>query len=118
MQTQLQETYTGSSLENLKNANIWGDDFADMQLISKYNKWIRFLLYAIDMHNKYAGLIPLIDKKSITITTTFQKIWGNFGLKQNKIRIDQDNEFYYKPIKLWQWHWNVFNTQQREICSC
>ena len=52
------------------------------------------------MHNKYAGLIPLIDKKSITITTTFQKIWGNFGLKQNKIRIDQDNEFYYKPIKL------------------
>ena len=38
VQTQLQETYTGSSLENLKNANIWGDDFADMQLISKYNK--------------------------------------------------------------------------------
>ena len=51
------------------------------------------------MHNKYAGLIPLIDKKSITITTTFQKIWGNFGLKQNKIRIDQDNKVMTMALK-------------------
>ena len=79
---------------------MWGDDLADMNLISKYNKWIRFLLYVIDMQTKYARVIPLIDKKSITINTTFQKIWGNFGLKQNKIRINQGNDFYYKPIKL------------------
>ena len=29
--------------------NIWGVDLADMQLISKYNKGIRFFLCAIDL---------------------------------------------------------------------
>ena len=29
--------------------NIWGADLADMQLISKFNKEIRFLLTVIDM---------------------------------------------------------------------
>ena len=29
--------------------NIWGVDLADMQLISKYNKGIRYLLCAIDI---------------------------------------------------------------------
>ena len=60
----------------------------------------KILANVIDMQTKYAGVIPLIDKKSITINTTFQKNWGNFGLKQKKIRIDQGNDFYYKPIKL------------------
>ena len=34
--------------------NIWDADFADMQLLSKYNKGIRFLLCAIDIFSKYA----------------------------------------------------------------
>ena len=34
--------------------NIWGVDLADMQLISKYNKGIRYLLCAIDLFSKYA----------------------------------------------------------------
>ena len=34
--------------------NIWGADLADMQLISKFNKGIRFLLCVIDIFNKYA----------------------------------------------------------------
>ena len=29
--------------------NIWGADLADMQLISKYNKRVRYLLCAIDL---------------------------------------------------------------------
>ena len=33
--------------------NIWGVDLADMQLTSKYNKGIRYLLCAIDLFNKY-----------------------------------------------------------------
>ena len=36
--------------------NIWGADLANMQLISKFNKEIRFLLGAIDIFRKYAGL--------------------------------------------------------------
>ena len=32
--------------------NIWGVDLADMQLISKFNKEFRFLLYVIDVYSK------------------------------------------------------------------
>ena len=43
--------------------NIWGDDLADMQLISKFNKGTRFLLCVIDVFSKYAWVVPLKDKK-------------------------------------------------------
>ena len=45
--------------------NIWGTDLADMQLINKFNKWVCFSLCA--MYSKYAWIIPLKDKKDITI---------------------------------------------------
>ena len=34
--------------------NIWGVELADMQLLSKYNKRIKYLLWAIDFFSKYA----------------------------------------------------------------
>ena len=43
--------------------NIWGADLADMQLISKFNKGIRFLFCVIDIFSKYAWVVPLKDKK-------------------------------------------------------
>ena len=43
--------------------NIWGVDLADMQLLSKYNKGIRFLLCVIDTFSIYAWVVPLEDKK-------------------------------------------------------
>ena len=69
-------------LENLKKRkvyssfrdNIWGVDLADMQLISKSNKGLRFLLCIIDIYSKYAWVIPLKDKKGISIFNGFQKI--------------------------------------------
>ena len=44
-----------------------------MKLISKFNKGICFLC-VIYICIKYAWVIPLKDKKSITITNAFQKI--------------------------------------------
>ena len=41
--------------------NIWGADLAHMQLLSKYNKEIRFLLWVIDIFSKYAWFVPLKD---------------------------------------------------------
>ena len=38
--------------------NIWGVDLADMQLLSKCNKGIRFLLSIIDIFSKYAWVVP------------------------------------------------------------
>ena len=43
--------------------NIWGVDLADMQSLSRKNKGIKYLLWAIDLYSKYAFVIPLKDKK-------------------------------------------------------
>ena len=43
--------------------NIWGVNLSKMQLISKFNKKIRFLLCAIDIFSKYAWAIPLKIKE-------------------------------------------------------
>ena len=54
--------------------NIWSADLADMQLLSKFNKGIRFLLCIMDIYSNYAWIVPLKGKKSITIANAFQKI--------------------------------------------
>ena len=65
--------------------NIWGTDLADMQLISKFNEGFRFLLCAIDIFSKYAWVIPLKDKKGISIVNAFQKILKESNRRPNKI---------------------------------
>ena len=57
--------------------NIWVVDSADMQLISRYNKGIRYLLCAIDLLSKYAFVTPLKDKKGITVANAFRNILDN-----------------------------------------
>ena len=47
--------------------NIWGVDLADMQLLSKFNKGLRFLLCVIDIFSKYDWVIPLKDKRGIML---------------------------------------------------
>ena len=53
--------------------NIWGAYLAHMQLKSKFNKKICFLLSVIYIFSKYTWVIPLKDKRGITITNAFQK---------------------------------------------
>ena len=53
--------------------NIWDADLADMQLISKFNEGFRFLLRVIDIFSKYACVVPLKDKKDVSVVNTFQK---------------------------------------------
>ena len=81
--------------------NIGGVDLADMQLLSKYNKGIRFLLCVIDIFSKYAWVVPLKDKKGISIVKAFQSILKQSNCKQkpNEIWIDKGSEFnnaYFK----------------------
>ena len=63
--------------------NIWGVDLADMQLLSKFNKGFRFLLCVIDIFSKYAWVIPLKDKKGISIVNAFRKILKESNRKPN-----------------------------------
>ena len=39
--------------------NIWGVDLADMTLISKFNKAIKYLLCVIDLFSRYVWVVPL-----------------------------------------------------------
>ena len=79
--------------------NIWGVDLADMQLLSKYNKGIRFLLCVIDIFSKYAWVILLKDKKGISIVKAFQSILKQSNRKPNKIWVDKGSEFYKAYFK-------------------
>ena len=81
--------------------NIWGVDLADMQLISKYNKKIRYLLCVIDLFSKYAWVVPLKDKKGIAIVNAFRSILDSPKRKPNKIWFDQGSEFNNSSFKKW-----------------
>ena len=79
--------------------NIWGIDLADMQLISKCNKEIRYLLCVIGLFSKYAWVVPLKDKKVITIVNAFQNILHSSKRKPTKICADQGSEIYNSSFK-------------------
>ena len=81
--------------------NIWGVDLAHMQLLSKYNKEIRFSLCVIDIFSKYAWVVPLKDKKGVSIVAAFQSILKQSNRKPNKIWVDKGSEFYKASFKDW-----------------
>ena len=72
-----------------------------MQLLSKFNKGFGFLLCFIDIFSKYAWIIPLKDKKSISILNAFQKILNESNRKPNKIWVGKGIEFYNNSFKKW-----------------
>ena len=54
--------------------NIWYADLAIMQLISKFNKEIHFLLCVIVIFSRYAWVIPLKGKKrTLQLLILFKK---------------------------------------------
>ena len=81
--------------------NIWGADLANMQLLSRYNKGIRFLICVIDIFSKYTWVVSLKDKKSVSIVTAFQSILKQSNRKPNKIWVDKGSEFYNTSFKKW-----------------
>ena len=70
-----------------------------MRLKSKFNKGFRFLLGVIDIYSQYSWVFPLKDKKGITITNAFHKIWMN--------QITNQKEYRYN-----------FQGTLNPICSC
>ena len=103
------KTFINPLLENLKKRkvhaafkdSIWGADLADMQLISKQNKGVRFLLCVIDIFSKYAWVVPLKDKKGASIVAGFQSILKQSNRKPNHIWVDKGSEFYNTSFKKW-----------------
>ena len=118
--------YTNQLLENLEKRtvyswfedNIWGADLADTQLIIKFNKGFRFLLcyyifyccfffrffifrflFFINIFSKYAWVIPLKDKKGVSIANTFTKVLDKSGRKPNKLWVGKGSKCYNNSIK-------------------
>ena len=72
-----------------------------MQLISQFNKGFKFLLCVIDVFSKYTWIVPLKDKKGITITNAFKKILKESNRKPYKIWVGKGSEFYNNSFKKW-----------------
>ena len=72
-----------------------------MQLISKFNKGFRFLLCVIDIYSKYAWVVPLKDKKGVSIVNASQSILNKSNRRPNKIWVDKGSEFYNRSMKSW-----------------
>ena len=104
-----QKNYTKQLLENLEKKqtkvhlsfinNVWGADLADIKLISKFNIEFRFLLCVVDTYSKYIWVVPLKNKKGITINNAFQKVLNESNHKSNQIWVDKGSEFYNRLIK-------------------
>ena len=79
--------------------SIWGADLVDLQVRSKYDKGLRFLLFFIDSFSKYAWFVPLKDQKGVTVTNAFQKTLDKSSRKPNKIWVHKESGFYNKSMK-------------------
>ena len=51
------------------------------------------------MFSKHAWVVPLKDKKEVSIFNAFQKILDSSKRKPNKISVDQGSEFYNNHFK-------------------
>ena len=64
--------------------NTWGPDLADMQLISKFIKELRYLLCVINIFSRYTRVVPLKDKKGVSIVNAFQSILNDLMKLRSK----------------------------------
>ena len=65
-----------------------------MQLISRYNKGIKYLLCFVNVFSKYAWVVPLKDKKGVSIVNGFKKkILDSSKRKPNETWVDHGSEF-------------------------
>ena len=55
----------------------------------------------IDIFSKYAWVVPLKDKKGVSIVDTFEKILDDSNRKPDKIWVDKGSEFYSSSFKKW-----------------
>ena len=95
-----------------------------MQLLRRCNKGIRFLLCVIDIFSKYAWVVPLKDKKGVSIVAAFQSILKQSNSKKpNKIWVDKGSEFYNASFKKWLRDndivmYSMYSTNNEGICRC
>ena len=96
---------------------IFAADLVEMQKFAKLNRGYRYLLTCIDIFSKFSWVIPLKDKKGITIKNALEKIF-----KQRKSKLlwtDKGKEFYNKQVQdlLNENNIKLYSTNNSEIKS-
>ena len=96
---------------------IFAADLVEMQKFAKLNKGYRYLITCIDIFSKYSWVIPLKDKRGITIKNALEKIF-----KQRKPKFlwtDRGTEFYNKQVQdlLNENNIKLYSTNNSEIKS-
>ena len=75
----------------------------------QFNQGFKVLLCIIDIFSKYTSVVPLKDKKRVSIVDAFQKILEDSNrsdakskrVKPNKIWVDKGSEFYNNSLNKW-----------------
>ena len=96
---------------------IFAADLVEMQKFAKLNKGYRYLLTCIDIFSKFAWVIPLKDKKGITIKNALEKIFNK--RKPKFLWTDNGKEFYNKQVQdlLNENNIKLYSTNNSEIKS-
>ena len=96
---------------------IFAADLVEMQKFAKLNKGYRYLLTCIDIFSKFAWVIPLKDKKGITIKNALEKIFNK--RKPKFLWTDRGTEFYNKQVQdlLNENNIKLYSTNNSEIKS-
>ena len=96
---------------------IFAADLVEMQKFAKLNKGYRYLLTCIDIFSKYSWVIPLKDKKGITIKNALEKIFNK--RKPKFLWTDNGKEFYNKQVQdlLNENNIKLYSTNNSEIKS-
>ena len=76
---------------------IWAADSVDMQVFSKFNRGVKYLLAVIDVFSKYGWLIPLKDKTGKSVASVLKDLFKE--RKPEKMWVDKGKEFYNKDVK-------------------
>ena len=76
---------------------IFAADLVEMQKFAKLNKGYRYLLTCINIFSKFAWVIPLKDKRGITIKNALEKIFKE--RKPKFLWTDRGTEFYNKQVQ-------------------
>ena len=79
--------------------DLWQIDLADLQKISKFNDYNRYLVTCIDVFSKFAWVVPIKNKKSDTVLEAFKFIVNSSGRKPNFLQSDQGTEFLNSKFK-------------------
>ena len=96
---------------------IFAADLVEMQKFAKLNKGYRYLLTCIDIFSKFSWVIPLKDKKGITIKNALEKIFNE--RKSKFLWTDNGKEFYNKEVQdlLNENNIKLYSTNNSEIKS-